>query len=75
VSTVQLETIPHRIGGAASTGDSSRTTPVYDPATGREQRQVLLADPTDVDAAVQAAKGAFAKWRDVSVTRRARVKF
>ena len=75
MSTVQLETIPHRIGGAASTGGSSRTTPVYDPATGREQRQVLLAEPADVDAAVQAAKAAFAKWRDVSVTRRARVMF
>jgi malonate-semialdehyde dehydrogenase (acetylating)/methylmalonate-semialdehyde dehydrogenase len=75
VSTVQLETIPHRIGGAASTGGSGRTTPVYDPATGREQRQVLLAEPADVDAAVQAAKAAFAKWRDVSVTRRARVMF
>jgi malonate-semialdehyde dehydrogenase (acetylating)/methylmalonate-semialdehyde dehydrogenase len=75
VSTVQLDTIPHRIGGAPTPGDSRRTAPVYDPATGQEQRHVLLAEPADVDAAVQAAKAAFAAWRDVSVTRRARVMF
>jgi malonate-semialdehyde dehydrogenase (acetylating)/methylmalonate-semialdehyde dehydrogenase len=75
VSTVQLDTIPHRIGGAATAGDSNRTAPVYDPATGHEQRRVLLAEPTDVDAAVRAAKAAFENWRNVSLTRRARVMF
>ena len=40
---------------------STRTAPVYDPATGHEQRHVLLAEPADVDAAVQAAKAAFAE--------------
>jgi malonate-semialdehyde dehydrogenase (acetylating)/methylmalonate-semialdehyde dehydrogenase len=75
VSTVQLETIQHRIGGQTTTGASTRTAPVYDPSTGHEQRHVLLAEPADVDAAVQAAKSAFEAWRDVSVTRRARVMF
>ncbi len=75
MSTVQLETIQHRIAGAATTGSSTRTAPVYDPATGHEQREVLLAEPADVDAAVQAAKRAFASWSDVSITRRARVMF
>jgi malonate-semialdehyde dehydrogenase (acetylating)/methylmalonate-semialdehyde dehydrogenase len=74
-STIALETIQHRIGGAATSGVSTRTAPVYDPATGREQRHVLLAEPADVDAAVQAAKAAFERWRDVSVVRRARVMF
>jgi malonate-semialdehyde dehydrogenase (acetylating) / methylmalonate-semialdehyde dehydrogenase len=75
VSTVQLESIRHRIGGAETPGASTRTAPVYDPASGHEQRQVLLAEPADVDAAVQAAKQAFETWKDVSVTRRARIMF
>jgi malonate-semialdehyde dehydrogenase (acetylating) / methylmalonate-semialdehyde dehydrogenase len=75
VSTVQLETIDHCIAGRQTPGESSRTSPVYDPATGREQRQVRLAEPADVDAAVQAAKQAFESWRDMSITRRARIMF
>jgi malonate-semialdehyde dehydrogenase (acetylating) / methylmalonate-semialdehyde dehydrogenase len=75
VSTVQLETIDHVIGGRVTAGDSTRSAPVYDPATGHEQRRVLLAEASDVDAAVQAAKAAFTSWRDVSVVRRARIMF
>ncbi|WP_028065610.1 CoA-acylating methylmalonate-semialdehyde dehydrogenase [Solirubrobacter soli] len=75
MSTTLLETIDHVIAGAPTAGASTRTAPVYDPATGRVQRNVLLAESADVDAAVQAAKAAFAKWSDVSVTRRARVMF
>jgi malonate-semialdehyde dehydrogenase (acetylating)/methylmalonate-semialdehyde dehydrogenase len=75
VSITLLETIQHRIAGTATAGASSRSAPVYDPATGQEQRRVLLAEAADVDAAVQAAKAAFADWSDVSITRRARVMF
>jgi malonate-semialdehyde dehydrogenase (acetylating)/methylmalonate-semialdehyde dehydrogenase len=75
VSTVQLETIDHVIGGQPTAGESSRTAPVFDPSTGAEQRQVRLAGAADVDAAVQAAKAAFAGWSDTSVVRRARVMF
>jgi malonate-semialdehyde dehydrogenase (acetylating) / methylmalonate-semialdehyde dehydrogenase len=75
MSTVQLESIRHCIGGRETSGASTRTAPVYDPATGQEQRHVLLAEPEDVDAAVQAAKRAFATWREVSVVRRARIMF
>ena len=75
MSTTTLRTIQHRIGGRETPGSSTRTSPVFDPATGRQQAEVMLADPADVDAAVQAAKAAFADWGDVSVTRRARVMF
>jgi len=75
VSTVQLETIDHVIGGQPTAGASPRTAPVFDPATGQEQRQVRLAAAADVDAAVQAAKAAFESWSDTSVVRRARVMF
>jgi malonate-semialdehyde dehydrogenase (acetylating)/methylmalonate-semialdehyde dehydrogenase len=70
-----LRTIRHHIGGRETTGASGRTAPVYDPATGRPQAEVVLAEATDVDAAVQAAKAAFATWGDSSVTSRARVLF
>ena len=48
---------------------------MYDPATGRIARQVAFADPGDVDAAVAAARAAFAAWRATSLAERARVLF
>ena len=70
-----MRTIPHWIAGSETTGASTRYAPVYNPATGAQQAQVALAEPADVDAAVQAAKKAFDGWRDASLTRRARVMF
>jgi malonate-semialdehyde dehydrogenase (acetylating) / methylmalonate-semialdehyde dehydrogenase len=75
VSTTTLKTIQHRIGGHETAGASTRTAPVFDPATGEQQAQVLLAEAADVDAAVGAAHDAFRSWGDVSVTRRVRVMF
>jgi malonate-semialdehyde dehydrogenase (acetylating)/methylmalonate-semialdehyde dehydrogenase len=75
MSTTILKTIRHRIGGREIAGSSGRTAPVYDPATGAQQAEVVLADAQDVDAAVAAAQEAFATWGDVSLTRRARVMF
>ena len=53
----------------------SRTSPVYDPATGEVQAELALAEPADVDAAVAAARGAFEPWSQASVSRRAKVMF
>jgi malonate-semialdehyde dehydrogenase (acetylating)/methylmalonate-semialdehyde dehydrogenase len=75
VSTTAVRTIRHRIGGEETTGGSTRTAPVWDPATGRRQAEVLLAERADVDAAVAAARQAFEKWGDMSLTRRARMMF
>ena len=75
MTTVQLNTIQHRIAGAQTAGSSTRTAPIWNPATGAQQAEVLLAEPADVDAAVQAARAAFETWGDVSLTRRARVMF
>jgi malonate-semialdehyde dehydrogenase (acetylating) / methylmalonate-semialdehyde dehydrogenase len=75
MTTVDLKTIQHRIGGADTPGSSTRTAPVYDPATGGQQAQVLLAERADVDAAVAAARTAFESWKEVSVVRRARIMF
>ena len=75
MTTVDLKTIQHRIGGAETPGTSTRTAPIWDPATGGRQAEVLLAEPADVDAAVAAARRAFESWKEVSVVRRSRVMF
>jgi malonate-semialdehyde dehydrogenase (acetylating)/methylmalonate-semialdehyde dehydrogenase len=75
MSATTLRTIGHWIGGAEAAPSSTRTAPVYDPATGGRQAEVVLADAADVDRAVRAARTAFETWGDVSVTRRARVMF
>ncbi|HET8567036.1 MAG TPA: CoA-acylating methylmalonate-semialdehyde dehydrogenase [Solirubrobacterales bacterium] len=67
--------VRHRIGGEETGGGSTRTAPVYDPATGEVQAEVLLAEPADVDAAATAAREAFADWSQASVSRRAKVMF
>jgi malonate-semialdehyde dehydrogenase (acetylating)/methylmalonate-semialdehyde dehydrogenase len=69
------KTIQHVIGGRETAGSSTRTAPVWNPATGEVQADVLLAEPGDVDAAVQSARKAFIEWRNASSTRRARVMF
>ncbi|TDO51431.1 malonate-semialdehyde dehydrogenase (acetylating)/methylmalonate-semialdehyde dehydrogenase [Kribbella sp. VKM Ac-2527] len=68
-------TIEHWIGGTETSGASTRRAQVWDPAEGRAQAEVVLAERADVDAAVAAAKKAFESWRGVSLTRRARIMF
>jgi malonate-semialdehyde dehydrogenase (acetylating)/methylmalonate-semialdehyde dehydrogenase len=75
MTTTTTRTIQHRIAGREEHGSSARTAPVYDPATGERQAEVVLADPDDVDRAVTAAREAFESWQDVSLTRRARLMF
>ena len=75
MSATALKTVRHVIGGRETAGASTRAAPVWNPATGEHQAQVLLAETADVDVAVRAAHDAFASWGDVSVTRRARVMF
>jgi malonate-semialdehyde dehydrogenase (acetylating)/methylmalonate-semialdehyde dehydrogenase len=48
---------------------------VFDPATGEQQAEVVLAESGDVDRAVAAAASAFEEWGDISISRRTRVLF
>ncbi len=70
-----MKTIQHWIGGNLSMGVSSRTAPVWNPATGEQQAQVLLAEKADVDAAIKAAAQAFESWRDSSLSQRSALLF
>src|SRR3954466_5513047 len=75
MTTTPLTTIEHYIAGTPTAGDSSRRSPVWEPASGVPQAEVLLAEPADVDRAVSAAKTAFASWSEVSLARRTRIMF
>ncbi|MBA2770181.1 MAG: CoA-acylating methylmalonate-semialdehyde dehydrogenase [Sporichthyaceae bacterium] len=70
-----MRRIEHWIGGTETAGSSTRSAPVWDPATGAQQAEVMLAEAADVDAAVQAASKAFDDWREVSVVRRSKILF
>ncbi len=70
-----VKRISHWIGGRLVAGESGRSGPVYNPATGRQTGAVDFATPEEVDAAVQAAKKAFDAWRQVSLAKRAELFF
>jgi malonate-semialdehyde dehydrogenase (acetylating) / methylmalonate-semialdehyde dehydrogenase len=70
-----LRTITHWIGGKPATGSPARTSDVFNPATGHPQARLTLATVEDVDSAVQAAKAAFAKWGNSSLSQRTKVLF
>ena len=70
-----MERIGHYIGGKHVPGESGRTGPVFDPATGEQTHEVDLADPAEVDTAVEAAKDALPAWRATSLSKRADIMF
>ena len=67
--------LPHWMDGAPFAGESERTGPVYDPATGRVTKQVALASRADAEAVIASAAAAFPRWRDMSLARRTQVLF
>ena len=67
--------ITHWIDGKHVEGASGRSGPVYNPATGAQSGEVDFASVEEVDAAVQAAKQAFASWRTMSLSRRTELFF
>ena len=70
-----VKRINHWIGGRVYTGESGRSGPVYNPATGQKTAEVDFATAEEVDGAVQAAKAAFPAWRALSLARRAELFF
>jgi len=48
---------------------------VFNPATGQQQADVVLAETADVDAAVAAGKAAFEDWSQTSLSRRTKILF
>ena len=61
--------------GSSIEGAAARTAPVFDPATGAQTAEVVLATVKDVDQAVEASAEAFRSWRGTSLTARSRILF
>jgi malonate-semialdehyde dehydrogenase (acetylating)/methylmalonate-semialdehyde dehydrogenase len=70
-----MRTVEHWIDGRTTPGSSTRRSPVWNPATGEQQAEVVLAEAADVDAAVQVAKAAFADWSQSSLSKRTKILF
>jgi malonate-semialdehyde dehydrogenase (acetylating) / methylmalonate-semialdehyde dehydrogenase len=66
--------VTHWIGGQLAPPLGKRA-PVFNPAQGRQVREVALATAAEVDKAVQCAAGAFRAWAATPPPRRARVMF
>jgi malonate-semialdehyde dehydrogenase (acetylating) / methylmalonate-semialdehyde dehydrogenase len=71
----KIKPIHHWIGGKRVPGTSGRNGSVWNPATGEQTGEVDFATVEEIDAAVAAAKEAFASWRAVSLSRRAELFF
>lgn len=67
-----MQQIPHYINGTR-VADAERFGPVFDPATGEQEKEVALASPSRVDEAVRAAEAALPGWRSASLAKRAAV--
>jgi malonate-semialdehyde dehydrogenase (acetylating)/methylmalonate-semialdehyde dehydrogenase len=67
--------LQHWIGGKAWDGAPERTGNVFDPATGEVAREVALAGPAELDAAVAGAARAAAEWGETPLGRRVAVLF
>ena len=70
-----MERISHYVGGKAVPGESGRTGPVFDPATGEQTHEVDFAGVEEVDGAVDAAREAFPGWRSTSLSKRSDILF
>jgi malonate-semialdehyde dehydrogenase (acetylating)/methylmalonate-semialdehyde dehydrogenase len=70
-----VKPISHWISGGAYAGQSGRSGPVFNPATGRQAGAVDFATAEEVDRAVQAAKAAAPAWRALSIAKRAELLF
>jgi len=70
-----LPTIGHLIDGKSAQGSNSnsRSQEVFNPATGRAEKRVLLADKTTVEQAIASAQAAFPAWRNTPPLKRARI--
>jgi malonate-semialdehyde dehydrogenase (acetylating)/methylmalonate-semialdehyde dehydrogenase len=71
----RVKPINHWIGGKRHEGRSGRSGAVYNPATGEQTGAVDFATAEDIDAAVRAARDAFATWRSLSLSRRTEIFF
>ena len=69
-----MERIPHFINGALIS-DAERFGPVFNPATGEQEKEVALASAARVEEAIEAARAALPGWRATSLAKRTAIFF
>lgn len=67
--------ISNFINNQHATSQSERVQPVFDPATGQVQNQVLLSTRNEVEMAIEQAQQAFSGWATTTPLNRSRVMF
>ena len=65
-----MRALTNFVNGGAEAARDGRTTPVVNPATGRQYATAPLSGPEDIDAAMTAAADAFPGWRDATPSER-----
>jgi len=68
----KLPQIKHLIDGQLVSG-GKRSQDVFNPATGKAEKRVLLADTATVELAIASAQAAYPAWRATAPLKRARV--
>ncbi|UPO77274.1 CoA-acylating methylmalonate-semialdehyde dehydrogenase [Arthrobacter sp. Helios] len=69
-----MQRIPHVINGK-QVSEAERYGPVFNPATGVQEKEVALASAARVEEAIQAAREALPGWRATSLARRTGIFF
>ena len=70
-----MNIIKHFVGGKVIDGTSQRKGQVFNPATGEQESEVVLATKSDLDKTVEIAKKAFETWSLKPALQRARIMF
>ena len=70
-----MNIINHFVGGKVIDGTSQRKGQVFNPATGEQESEVILASKPDLDKTVEIAKKAFETWSLKPALQRARIMF
>jgi len=70
-----MNIIEHFVNGKNFSGDSKRTSKVFNPATGEQSAEVKLASTSDLNISVEVDRKAFVLWSKKPPLQRARVTF
>ncbi|GAB2191991.1 CoA-acylating methylmalonate-semialdehyde dehydrogenase [Sessilibacter sp. MAH2] len=70
-----MKTLSNFINNEATLSQSSKKSPVYNPATGEQIAEVALSTVAETQAAIGVAEAAFAEWSKTPAVIRARVLF
>jgi malonate-semialdehyde dehydrogenase (acetylating)/methylmalonate-semialdehyde dehydrogenase len=70
-----MNLIKHFVGGKVISGNSERKGKIFNPATGEQESEIILASKADLDGAVEIAQKAFQTWSLNPPLQRARIMF